>query len=369
MICLKTLRLIHRLSKKLNNDFNSKSLQLLKKNTKILFRISGGRAKNKEYGLGHVYHAMNLSSRLKPAEFFFLVEDYGNAIELLKKYNFKNIFPLKKGLDVKSDIEQATKFVKKNNIDILIVIKHDLITKTYVKAMHKQIKTAVISDVKKIDYQADLVINGFIGFKNTITKNRFGTRCLLGPKYQTLNKKYEIIDKPRKKKYLILATFGGFDEQNIVEILCQQLEKFLDKIKVKIILGQATPKSKLVRKIESKFPSNLKIIRETTNLKEEISNSKFGMCAGGVTSYEFASLGVPFAIICQYKHQRVTAKEWQNKKIAWNLGFPNKKTKLRIQKFVKYAIEGGEKNTSKGKSVVDGFGAKRVAKEILDLIR
>ena len=72
LICLKTLRLIHRLSKKLNNDFNSKNLELLKKNTKILFRISGGRAKNKEYGLGHVYHAMNLSSRLKPAEFFFL---------------------------------------------------------------------------------------------------------------------------------------------------------------------------------------------------------------------------------------------------------------------------------------------------------
>ena len=186
---------------------------------------------------------MNLSSRLKPAEFFFLVEDYGNAIELLKKYNFKNIFPLKQGLDVKLDIKQTTKFVKKNNIDILIVIKHDLITKTYVKAMLKQIKTAVISDVKKIDYQADLVINGFIGFKNTITKNRFGTRCLLGPKYQTLNKKYEVIDKPRKKKYLILATDGGLDEQNIVEILCQQLEKFLDKIKVKIILGQAPPKS------------------------------------------------------------------------------------------------------------------------------
>ena len=35
-MCLKTLRLIHRLSKKLNNDFNSKNLQLLKKNTKIL---------------------------------------------------------------------------------------------------------------------------------------------------------------------------------------------------------------------------------------------------------------------------------------------------------------------------------------------
>ena len=92
------------------------------------------------------------------------------------------------------------------------------------------------------------------------------------------------------------------------------------------------------------------------------------MCAAGVTSYEFASLGVPFVIICQYKHQQITAKEWQNKGIAWNLGFPNKKTKIRIQKFVKYAMEANEKNTSKGKSIVDGFGAKRVAKEILDLI-
>ena len=39
-----------------------------------------------------------------------------------------------------------------------------------------------------------------------------------------------------------------------------------------------------------------------------------------------------------------------------------------ICKFVKYAMEANKKNTSKGKSVVDGFGAKRVAKEILDLI-
>ena len=62
---------------------------MVKKVLKILFRVSGGRAKNKEYGLGHVYLAMNLASRLKPAKFFFLVEDYGNAIELLEKYNFK----------------------------------------------------------------------------------------------------------------------------------------------------------------------------------------------------------------------------------------------------------------------------------------
>ena len=339
-----------------------------KKKIKILFRISGGRARNKEYGLGHIYHAMNLAPRLKPTEIFFLVEDYGKAIDLLQKYNFKNLFSLKKGLDIKSDIDQTIKFVKKNNIDILIVIKHDLITKTYVKSMRKHVKTVVISDVRKIDYDADLVINGFIGFENTITKNKFGIRCLLGPKYQILNKKYETIKKSNRKKYLILATFGGFDEQNIIQILCQQLEIFLDKIKVKIILGQSTSKSNQVKIIESKFPNNLEIISETNNLKKEILSSRFGICAGGITTYEFASLGIPFAIICQYKHQLATAREWEKKGLAFNLGFPNKKTNMKIQKFIKYVIRRNKKNRLKSKSIVDGFGAKRVSREILNLL-
>lgn len=339
-----------------------------KKKLKILFRVSGGRARNKEYGLGHIYHAMNLSPKFKSAEIFFLVEDYGKAIALLRRYNFKNLFSLKEGLDVKSDIRQTKKFVKKNNIDILIVIKHDSITKTYVKSMHKHVKTVVISDVRKIDYDADLVINGFIGFENTITKNKFGTRCLLGPKYQILNKKYETIKKLNRKKYLILATFGGFDEQNIIQILCQQLEIFLDKIKVKIILGQSTSKSNQLKIIQSKFPNNLEIITETNNLKKEILSSRFGICAGGITTYEFASLGIPFAIICQYKHQLVTAREWEKKGLAFNLGFPNKKTNMKIQKFLKYVIEGNAMSKLVSKHIVDGYGAKRVAKEILNLI-
>tara|TARA_B000000460_G_C21366894_1_gene327886 strand:- start:5 stop:712 length:708 start_codon:yes stop_codon:yes gene_type:complete len=234
--------------------------------------------------------------------------------------------------------------------------------------MRKHVKTVVISDIRKIDYDADLVINGFIGFENTITKNKFGIRCLLGPKYQILNKKYETIKKSNRKKYLILATFGGFDEQNIIQILCQQLEIFLDKIKVKIILGQSTSKSNQVKIIESKFPNNLEIISETNNLKKEILSSRFGICAGGITTYEFASLGIPFAIICQYKHQLATAREWEKNGLAFNLGFPNKKINMKIQKFLKYLIEGNAMNKLESKHIVDGYGAKRVAKEILNLL-
>ena len=340
---------------------------MVKKVLKILFRVSGGRAKNKEYGLGHIYHAMNLAPRLKSTEIFFLVEDYGKAIDLLQRYNFKNLFSLKKKIDVKSDIDQTIKFVKKNNIDILIVIKHDLITKTYVKSMRKHVKTVVISDLKKIDYQADLIVNGFIGFKNTIAKNRFGTRCLLGPRYQILNKKYENQKKITKKKYSFLITFGGFDEQNLLETFCDELEKYLENLKVKIILGYATSQTKKLRSLKTKFQHNIDIISETSNLKKEISQSSFGICSGGITTYEFAALGVPFAIICQYKHQIATAEEWEKKGYAINLGYPNSKTKYKIRKVLNDIFEKKIIINPKN-NVVDGLGAKRVAQKILNLV-
>jgi len=334
----------------------------------ILFRISGGRAYGKELGTGHIYRAMNIASKLKPNKLFFLVEDYGKTILFLKKNGYKNTFKLKKQIDVKSDIDITTKLIHDNNIDILIVDKFDFNTKKFVKHMHKIIKTVVIPDVNKIDYDADLVINGFIGYENKIIKNRFGTKCILGPRYQIIHKNYEKKSLVKKKKYSILATFGGFDENNLFDIFCENLENYLERIKVKIILGPATKKSKKLRKLELKYPKNLFIINETKNMRKEISETSFGFCAGGITTYEFATMNIPFAIICQYKHQVLTAKAWEKKKMAYNLGLPSNNTDIKIHKILN-KIFSGDINLvqDKGYSIVDGFGAKRAANEILKL--
>ena len=59
-------------------------------------------------------------------------------------------------------------------------------------------------------------------------------------------------------------------------------------------------------------------------MKNEIKNSRFGFCAGGITTYEFALLHIPFVVICQYEHQIKTARAWEKNKMALNLGFKNK---------------------------------------------
>lgn len=155
---------------------------------KILFRTSGGRISKKQLGLGHIYRCINLSRELLSHDIVFLIEDYGSVSSLLKENNLKYI-KLKPGLSENSDIQTSLKIIKEKKIDLVIADKYGL-TNKYSQAIKKITKLVVISDLKNIQYDADLLVNGFIGYKNKIMKNKYGTKCLLGPKYQILNSNY-----------------------------------------------------------------------------------------------------------------------------------------------------------------------------------
>jgi len=330
---------------------------------KILFRTSGGRIREKELGLGHVFRCINLGYQLKPHQIQFLIEDYGSVFQLLHDRGFKKLFNLIPGISVNNDIKKTIAHILKNKITLLIVDKYGL-TNLYVKALKKIVRVVVISDLKNIEYDSDLVINGFIGFNNKIKTNKFKTKCLLGPKYQILNQQYEK-KQNYKKKYDLLITVGGFDANNLLEIILKKISKYEKKIKIKIILGHATKNKSIISKFTTKS-NEITIINKTNNMKKEISSTKFGICAGGITTYEFAALDIPFAIVCQYKHQIFTAKEWHKRKIAKNLGFIQKEPK-KIDAFLNHLMQ--NKINLNHSNLVDGLGSKRVAIEILNLIK
>lgn len=330
---------------------------------KILFRTSGGKIPKKELGLGHIFRCINLSYQLKPHKIQFLIEDYGSVLSVLQEYGFKKIFNLTPGICDDVDIKETSEHITKNKIDILIVDKYGL-TNKYVRALKKIVKVVVISDLKNISYDADLVVNGFIGYENKITHNQFNTKCLIGPKYQILNQQYNK-QHNYKKKYDLLITLGGFDAHNLIEIILDKIIKHEGKIKIRVILGHATKKSSKIIKFGKKY-EQIEIIEHTNNMKKEISSTKFGICAGGITTYEFATLQIPFAIVCQYKHQIQTAKEWQIRKIAKNLGFIQKNER-KIDVFINQLIQ-NKINLIQNK-LVDGLGSQRVAKQIVKIVK
>lgn len=331
----------------------------MKNNLKILFRVSGGKAKNKELGMGHVYRCLNIASEIKKSNTYFLVEDYGELKKFFKNKKISNINYIKKDISKELDFEKTIRIIKKNKIDVIVVDKY-CIDFEYISKLKDKITTIVISDLQNTGYNADLLINGFIGFENEIHYNKHGTKCLLGPKFQILDLKFQ--EKMYHiKKFDILATFGGFDENHIIEKILEIINSRENKLKIKIILGPATEKTDTIKKFMKKKYSWLKIIKETNNMNKEISESKFGLCAGGLTTYEMASLNVPFGVICQNDHQLITAKKWEKLNFGLNLGLAVDFNSKKLEKFI---AEISHKKIN-NKKIIDGYGSTRVIKEIL----
>jgi UDP-2,4-diacetamido-2,4,6-trideoxy-beta-L-altropyranose hydrolase len=332
------------------------------KKLNILFRTGGGTGHGKELGFGHIYRCINLANSLKCNNIHFLVEDFGNAKNILIKNKYSNIQLLEKGINSKSDIEKSIKYLNDEKIDILIIDRYK-INKKYASEMKKCVKTVMIADLKEKDFDVDLVINGFIGFKNKNIKNKYGGKCLVGPKYQILNNKFSKKNIKKQRKESLLVTFGGFDDEKISLKLLKIILKMDLKIKIKIILGhniklKISDKKKILNK-------SIKIISNTNNMYKEMKNVKYGLCSGGITTYEFATLGIPFGIICQNKHQLITAKEWEKQEIAVNLGLSKSIKPEKIEKFILSLST----NFQKKKKINYQDGTKIVAMQITKLIK
>jgi spore coat polysaccharide biosynthesis predicted glycosyltransferase SpsG len=331
----------------------------------FLIRTSGGPApKNQNIGYGHLFRSINLAKSLSLKKTYFAIEDFGGSKQILRNHGIDKINIFKKNIKLESDINKTKKIIHENSIDMLIIDKRK-ISNTYLQKLNSVVKTVVIYDIFDYNFSSDLVINGFIGFKNQIIKNKFNTKCLLGPKYFILNKKFAQ-KKKGSKKIDILVTFGGFDASNLVEIFLSAAEDFLSNMSIKIILGPGTKKNSNIRNFEKKFNNRLSIIQTTSNMHQEISNAKFGICAGGFTTYEFAALKVPFAIISQVPHQLEIARVWEKKKIAYNLGIVNINTRKKIIDILQKIQKNNFKINLKNEQF-DGLGIDRVSKEIKKL--
>ena len=202
-------------------------------------------------------------------------------------------------------------------------------------------------------------------FRSKIIKNE-NQIMLLGPKFQILNSQFSK-QKEVKKKYNILVTFGGFDESKIVEYFLESLSFIPTKLKIRCILGPASKNSQKIQNIQKDSHHSISIIHHTNNMKKEIEKCEFGFCSGGITSYEFATLNVPFAIIIQNNHQILTANEWEKRKISIKIGLPTKKNQIKLIKLLEKISKNNIPKLSKY-NLIDGLGTNRIIKNIENLL-
>jgi len=332
----------------------------MKKKYSILFRTAGGSALNKELGLGHVFRCINLAKSLKGNKIKFLIEDYGSVKKILNINRFSDISILKSGITLDDDINSTLKIIKKEQIDMIIVDKYKT-SQRYTSELKKKLPVTYISDLNITKHPCHLLVNGFIGYENNII-DKTNQRLLLGPKFQIIDSRF-LQPKKKQKKIDVLATFGGSDESRILEYFLESLQHVSKKLKIKCILGPSRKNSKNIQLLKQNLHHKVSIISQTNNMKKEIEDCRFGLCSGGVTSYEFAALKIPFAIIGQNNHQLITSKEWAKRKVSINIGLPNKKNKSRLIRLLEKISQQEIPKLSK-QNLVDGKASQRVVRNI-----
>ena len=328
-------------------------------------------------GTGHIVRCISLAKELRKlgAKVYFISKPYkGNILKLVKKNKFF-LTKISPKLNIRKDVKETSKILKKHKIDSLILDNYNL-NLMWERGIKKKLeKLIVISDLNNKHF-CDILINYNIFQKNkkfNLKREKNNSKTLFGLRYAILDNKYQKIKKNinvKKKLKKINIFFGGFKEslkllENVIDIMSYTLFK---KIELDIVPGLNQRLSKkIIYKLNKR--GNFKIYQNLQNLANIFKNADLGIGCGGTANLERLCLGIPSIVFLAAKNQELLGDMLAKKdfiiKIKKKNNFINKKHLFNTIKKIynnQYLIE---KYSKKNRLLIDGFGSKRIARAIL----
>jgi UDP-2,4-diacetamido-2,4,6-trideoxy-beta-L-altropyranose hydrolase len=305
---------------------------------KIVFRTDA----SLDIGTGHVMRCLTLAISLREngAECLFLCRQHeGSLISLILKNGFKVIkLPVlyEKDNHLKLDstphahwlgchwLKDASdcQRVIDNKMDWLIVDHYALERKWETAMRNKFHKIMCIDDLADRHHDCDLLLDQSYG---RISKDYYNlvpshAKQLLGPAYALLRpefSKWKFVSLLRRKVpelCHILISMGGVDKDNIscdiLDILKNCNLPNLNQITV--ILGINSIWINEVNMAALGMPITTKVLLGANNMAELMASCDLAIGAGGATTWERCSLGVPSILINTAQNQNNIAKQMQS---------------------------------------------------------
>jgi len=334
-------------------------------------------------GTGHIIRCISLAKEFRKlgVKVYFISKPYkGNILKVVKKNKFY-IKTIKTNLNISKDADKTIKILKKLKIGLLIADSYTL-NFDWEKKVKKHVKKLiVINDLIKKTCCDVLINSNFLpdklnSFKHLYKKKIIKeTKILLGSKYAVLDSKYYKLKKkikPKKKIGKINIFFGGFqDSLNLIENAVDALsDKKLRQIKLDIVIGL---NQKLSKRIIFKLTQrgNFKIFKNLSTLANLFKKADLGIGCGGVANSERLCLGLPSLVFIAAKNQETLGEELSKKRIIIRLKMKKKEIDKKHLSNLVYKLKENKNllNTmsKRGRLIVDGFGAKRIANSVLNI--
>ncbi len=342
---------------------------------KIYIRVDG----NEIIATGHVMRCLSIAEQVRKqgAEVTFVVAD-DRPCSLIKSKGFSVDVLETVWNDLERETEIICNYVIDHSVELLLVDTY-YVTVNYMERLSKYTRIVYIDDLSRTTHPIQAVVkyNIFTGidvYENTYRTAGLDTHCLVGSKYIPLRE--EFMYQPYQVKQevsRVLITTGGTDQLNVAYNLLQEfmLHSKLNTLEYHVIVGCFNQNKELLIQLASQY-SNIRLHENVNNISEWMRFCDVAVSAAGTTTYELCACGIPSICLAVADNQEGAVK-WERHgymKYAGNAYTDmNQCMKMCVDALLGYinSYDDRKEKSAVMQSLVDGYGAKRIAEYMLSI--
>lgn len=337
---------------------------------KIAIRVDAG----PEIGFGHLMRSLTLSNELNNlgCQIFFLVKN-SFTYELVQENNWGRAFLLENS-SLNKEPDLLSQIFKEHEIDGVIIDSYQ-VTEEYFKKCEQLLPlVGYIDDLNRVPFHGAFLLNGNLYALDLNYSNDAKIRYFLGNKYTLLRKEFRNLPQCYLKKGVkrILVTLGGSDVANLTPRLIKILKKFTTSTLIfDIIVGKGFRNFGQIRDMIGE-DCRFKCHFDVRTMSSFMLQSDLAITTAGSTVNELVATGTPVISFVVAENQELLAEKVEGLGIGKNLGWYNRVTDQQILQTVKEVLFDDllrQKMGETGRKLLDGKGAKRVATEIVNIIK
>jgi spore coat polysaccharide biosynthesis predicted glycosyltransferase SpsG len=218
---------------------------------------------------------------------------------------------------------------------------------------------AVIDDLATRELPADLIINGAYHAERLAYRARPETRFLLGPRYVLLHPDFAE-ESPRVARPVVeraLISLGGDPDGTRLAETVATVQRELPEAMIDVVVGP------FADAVGSCGP-RVRVHRGLPSIRPLLLEADLAVSAAGMTLYECLAVGTPAVTLCVADNQKPNFEELARA----GLVVPGEPDLAGAVGALARSVSRRETLCAKGRAVVDGRGASRVAAELTTFV-
>lgn len=313
-------------------------------------------------GLGHVRRCLTVATALRRlnASVLFIVEDDANTIALIERHGFEC-----RTVAGRTEPDATIELVRDHGLTTLITDSYEIGT-PYLEALRPHVKTLVtLDDMADHALPVDVVINAAIGVEPAVYASLTGARLLLGAPYCLLRDEFAL--KPdrsiRPDVSRVLITIGGSDPQQLTPRLIDWARQALPAAQLDVIIGPFFDQPL------NSADARITLHHDPANMRDLMLGCDLAIGSGGQTALELAATGTP-AVAIQLADNQAQNLAGLQRAGTLSLAGRNDDDDLAERITTELVTLSADRSrragmSARGRTLIDGRGAARVAQAIL----